>query len=45
MTRTYTLADTPAPTPAQLARKRAERAILKGLVFLSILMAMNLWLM
>lgn len=44
MARSYTLAHQPPPTAAQLARKRAERAVLKCLLFLTALFAMNLWL-
>jgi hypothetical protein len=45
MARTYTLADTPPLSPSRLARKRVERAILKGALLLTSLIAMNIWLM
>jgi hypothetical protein len=45
MARTYTLADTPRLTPAQEARKRAEKAVLRGLLLLASLIVMNIWVM
>jgi hypothetical protein len=45
MARTYTLAHQPPPTAAQLARRRTERALLKGLLFITTLLAMNIWFM
>gem|GEM_PF-4779906 len=45
MAQHYNLAHTPPPSAAQRARRRTERAIVRGLLFLTSLVALNLWFM
>jgi hypothetical protein len=45
MAQINSLANAHRLTPAQEARKRTERAVLKGLLLITSLIAMNVWLM